>query len=123
MDINKDIIKAIKPEMVKFYTKIRENESMFKVMCEGAEEYGEEGEASYWFMLFIQLWLKQGGMKSILEFLDRADIEREISKSFVYSLLKLNHKSEMGMWSWNEIEEFNIDCEDIKNCTSKYALF
>jgi len=122
MDINKDIIIAIKPEMCKFFNKMRENKEMFGIMLQGADEYGEEGDASYWTMLFLQLWLKQGGMKSIIEFLERAGVDKKIYKDFVYKLLKLNHKSEMGMWSWNEIQEWNIDCSDIKKCTAKYSL-
>ena len=58
MDINKDIINAIKPEMVKFYTKIRENESMFKVMCDGAQEYG-----AYYFQQ-NQTSVKDYGLRS-----------------------------------------------------------
>jgi len=122
MDIDKELIKVIKPEMVSFYTKMRENEDMFNVMCEGANEYGEEGEATYWFNLFLQIWLKRQGVKGIVDFLNEKVDNEEKVKNFVYNLIKLDYKSSIGMWSWSEIEEFGIDTEDIKTCTSKFSL-
>jgi hypothetical protein len=98
MDIDKDIITAIKPEMVSFYTKMRENEDMFNVMCEGAEQYGEEGEATYWFNLFLQIWLKRQGVKGIVDFLNEKVDNEEKVKNFVYNLIKLDYKSKVGMW-------------------------
>ena len=122
MDIDKDIIVAIKPEMVKFYTKMRENEDMFNVMCDGANEYGEEGEATYWFNLFLQIWLKRQGVKGIVDFLNEKIDDEEKVKNFVYNLIKLDYKSKVGMWSWNEVMEFGIDIEDVKISTAKYSL-
>ena len=122
MDIDKELIKVIKPEMVSFYTKMRENEEMFNVMCEGENEYGEEGEATYWFNLFLQIWLKGQGVKGIVDFLNNKIEDEEKVKNFVYNLIKLDYKSSVGMWSWSEIEEFGIDTEDIKTCTSKFSL-
>ena len=122
MDIDKDIIVAIKPEMVSFYTKMRENEDMFNVMCDGANEYGEEGEATYWFNLFLQIWLKRQGVKGIVNFLNTKIDDEEKVKNFVYNLIKLDYKSKAGMWSWNEVMEFGIDIEDVKISTAKYSL-
>ena len=35
----------------------------------------------------------------------------------------MNYKTEKGLWSWNEIEEYNIDPDKIKKTTTKYKFF
>jgi len=47
--------------------------------------------------------------------------EKDINDLF-YKILKFHHKHEEGIFSWNEIEEWNIDFEDIKKTTTKYTL-
>tara|TARA_Y100000401_G_C8325555_1_gene228004 strand:+ start:73 stop:423 length:351 start_codon:yes stop_codon:yes gene_type:complete len=47
--------------------------------------------------------------------------EKDINDLF-YKILKFHHKHEEGIFSWNEIEEWDIDFEDIKKTTTKYTL-
>jgi hypothetical protein len=47
--------------------------------------------------------------------------QKEVSK-FFYKYLKMNYKTKTGKWSWNEIEDFDIDLEDIKETTTKYCF-
>ena len=35
----------------------------------------------------------------------------------------MNHKCDKGIWSWNEIEEYKIDFDKIKNTTNTYKFF
>ena len=49
-------------------------------------------------------------------------IKKKINK-FIYSFLKINHKSEKGIWSWNEIEEWDIPFDKVKKSTTKYSFF
>ena len=37
--------------------------------------------------------------------------------------LKMNFKCDTGLWSWNEIEEYNIDIDKVKTTTTKYKFF
>ncbi len=47
--------------------------------------------------------------------------EKDINDLF-YKILKFHYKHEEGIFSWNEIEEWDIDFEDIKKTTTKYTL-
>jgi len=47
--------------------------------------------------------------------------EKDINELF-YTTLKFYYKYDKGIFSWNEIEEWQIDLDDIKSTTTKYTL-
>ena len=47
--------------------------------------------------------------------------EKDINDLF-YKTLKFYYKYEKGLFSWNEIEEWDIDLNDIKDTSTKYTL-
>lgn len=61
-------------------------------------------------------------MKKVkIELLNNNITEKEINDLF-YKTLKFYYKQEEGIFSWNEIEEWAIDLEDIKKTTTNYTL-
>lgn len=48
-------------------------------------------------------------------------LEKDINKLF-YTALKFYYKCDKGLFSWVEIEEWNIDLDDIKKTSTKYTL-
>jgi len=41
-------------------------------------------------------------------------------KDLFYTILKYKNKMKEGIWSWNEIEEYDIPMEMIKKTTTKF---
>jgi len=63
------------------------------------------------------------GVKIIHNKLLNAGVDKKKINKFIYSFLKINHKSEKGIWSWNEIEEWDIPFDKVKKSTTKYSFF
>ena len=66
---------------------------------------------------------EEKGVKVIHDKLISAGINKKKVNSFIYSFLKMNHKCDKGIWSWNEIEEYDIQLDKIKETTTKYKFF
>ena len=47
--------------------------------------------------------------------------KQKVNKYF-YHYLKMKYKMDNGLWSWNEIEEFDIPLEAIKKSSTKYTF-
>ena len=48
-------------------------------------------------------------------------LEKDINKLF-YTTLKFYYKYDKGLFSWAEIEEWDIELDDIKTTSTKYTL-
>ena len=59
--------------------------------------------------------------KVINKMINQGCNKKQVNK-FFYKYLKMNYKTITGKWSWNEIEDFNIDFNDIKETTTKYCF-
>ena len=53
--------------------------------------------------------------------IDKGCDKTELNR-FFYLYMKMKQKSEEKLWSWNELESFNIDDPDVKT-TLKYKFF
>jgi hypothetical protein len=61
-------------------------------------------------------------MKSVKNKLLKFNIhEKDINKCF-YTILKFRYKLENGLFSWNEIEEWQIPYDQIKKTTTKFTF-
>jgi hypothetical protein len=47
--------------------------------------------------------------------------EKYINELF-YNIIKYKHKMTNGIWSWNEIDEYDIPLDDIKKTTTKFCF-
>ena len=61
-------------------------------------------------------------MKSIKKKLLKNNITEKVINELFYTILKFKFKNDKGMWSWNEIEEYDIPLDDIKETTTKYTF-
>ena len=61
-------------------------------------------------------------MKKVkLKLLKNDVLEKDINELF-YKTLKFYYKYDKGLFSWAEIEEWNVDLDDIKATSTKYTL-
>lgn len=60
--------------------------------------------------------------KNFYNLLIDSNCKKNEINDFFYKYLKMKQKSEKKIWSWNEIDEFNIDDPEIKT-TNKYKFF
>jgi hypothetical protein len=58
-------------------------------------------------------------MKTIKNKLIKSVMESEINKCF-YNILKFKYKQDNGLWSWNEINEWDIPFDEIKKTTTNF---
>ena len=88
------------------------------------KDYNGKDDIEYFLMFYLiqGLTREKNGVKTLHNKLLDAGIDKKKINKFIYSFLKLNHKTEKGMWSWNEIEELNIDFNQIKTTTTKYTF-
>ncbi len=61
-------------------------------------------------------------IKNIKKKLLNNNITEKSANRFFYSIMKFKYKNEKGLYSWNEIEEWNIDLDEVKETTTKYTL-
>ncbi len=111
--VNSKIFDILKKDIRKFKSKLLdENYELFKEL--------EEDKISNLFLYSIINNNKV--MKKVkLKLLNNNISEKSINELF-YTTLKFYYKQENGLFSWNEIEEWDIDLEDIKNTTCNYTL-
>ena len=111
--VNSKIFDFLKKDIRKFKSKLLdENYELFKEL--------EEDKISNLFLYSIINNNKV--MKKVkLKLLNNNISEKSINELF-YTTLKFYYKQENGLFSWNEIEEWDIDLEDIKNTTCNYTL-
>ena len=60
-------------------------------------------------------------VKCIKNLIEKDCNKKEVNKYF-YRYLKMKYKMDNGLWSWNEIEEFDIPLEEIKKTSTKYSF-
>tara|TARA_R100001509_G_scaffold160661_2_gene128742 strand:- start:75 stop:449 length:375 start_codon:yes stop_codon:yes gene_type:complete len=124
MELDKEIISVLWNSIMIYRTRCLSHKNLKKEIEKDSEYNGEE-DYEYFIMLYlIQAFTKEEkGIKIIHDKLINAGINKKKVNSFIYSFLKMNHKCEKGIWSWNEIEEYNIDFDKIKNTTNTYKFF
>lgn len=96
-----------------------------KTHIKNDKEYKGEDDYEYFIMLYLiqALTKEEKGVKLIHNKLIDADIDKKKVNNFIYDFLKMNYKCDTGLWSWNEIEEYNIDIDKVKTTTTKYKFF
>ena len=61
-------------------------------------------------------------MKKIKNKLMNNGFKEKYINNLFYNIMKYKHKINIGKFSWNEIEEWNIDIDDVKKTTIDYTL-
>ena len=57
-----------------------------------------------------------------IKYLIKHGCNKEKVNKFFYNYLKMKHKCELGLFSWNEISELDIDLDAIKDTTTTYKF-
>lgn len=124
MDIDNSIIKVLWKSVFIYRSKVLNIPEMKKEIendknCESIEE-----DYNYWIMFYLIRAISEvGGFQMLYHKLIDGGCGKKKTKDFLYSLIKLNLKTEKGIFSWNEIEELNIDYDLVKKTTTKYKFF
>lgn len=93
-----------------------------RLLDEDYEFWKDQPIAHFYSMFFTGLVQVPKLMKCVKTgLLDKGHDEKEINNVFYY-FLKLDHKIEKGIWSWDEADEFDIDWENIKKTTTSWTL-
>jgi len=123
MDINEEIIKYIEPDKKNVVNLLKKNKEMWKWICDSYSDESTQDFESYLLMLYLQIVLKDKGIKHFINLFKTTPVNKKIVNKFIYDLLKLSHKADKGLWSWNEIVELHIDIEDWNQSTLSYVFF
>ena len=105
MNLDKDIIKVLWNSIIIYRQRCLNHRELSEQIKKDKECKGDDD-----YEYFIMLYLIQ------------AQIKKKINK-FIYDFLKMNYKCDAGLWSWCEIDEYNIDPDKIKKTTTKYKFF
>jgi len=75
------------------------------------------------FSLYIYSLLDNPiGLKKVKNICISKGINAKDFNEFIYLSLKWKRKQELGLYSWYEINELDIDFEDIKDTTLKFTV-
>ena len=113
MDINFDLMNDCKKQIKKFKSRVLDyNYDKFKNL-----DFIEFG-----ILFFINVVNDGNRMKKLKKYLLSINkSEKEINKIF-YFFLKSDYKYEKGVFSWNEIDELNLDPDIIKKTTTTFTI-
>ncbi len=72
-----------------------------------------EDDICFFYIMFLKGILElKGGTKRLYKIINKKIKNPKKSREFIYKFLKLDYKSELNMWSWNEIIDYEIDTYD-----------
>tara|TARA_R110001606_G_scaffold358494_1_gene510130 strand:- start:1019 stop:1390 length:372 start_codon:yes stop_codon:yes gene_type:complete len=112
MLICKEILLALEPTITDYITTLKKNDLMKKVI-ETNELCSGEDDICFFYIMFLKGILElKGGTKRLYKIINKKIKNPKKSREFIYKFLKLDYKSELNMWSWNEIIDYEIDTYD-----------
>ena len=96
----------------------------FKSECLNADyEYFKNKTQGEWNTLFLQgCLIDPKNMKKLKNKLLSGGIESKYINELFYTILKFNFKYEHGMFSWFEIETWDVPLDMINKTSTKYTL-
>ena len=111
--IKSDIFKILKKEIT----------TLKKLVLETEYDNFKDFTKNNWNMFYLQaMCFKPKNMKILKDKLLDNGIDEKYINNLLYKILKHDYKYENGIFSWNEIEEWNIDIDDVKKTTIDYTL-
>ena len=108
----------------KIFEICKSNIKYFKNECLNADyNYFKNKNQDEWNTLYLQgVLLEPKNMKKLKNKLLNGGIKSSYINDLFYSILKFNYKYEVGLFSWYEIQTFDIEPELVKKTTTKYTL-
>lgn len=122
MLICKEILLALEPTITDYITTLKKNDLMKKVI-ETNELCSGEDDICFFYIMFLKGILElKGGTKRLYKIINKKIKNPKKSREFIYKFLKLDYKSELNMWSWNEIIDYEIDSYDRDITFTNYEI-
>ncbi len=124
MNFDKEILAVLWNSIIIYKERCLENLELRTHIKNDGECKGED-DYEYFIMLYLiqALTKEEKGVSLIYNKLINAGIEKKKVNKFIYDFLKMNYKCDTGLWSWCEIDEYNIDPDKVKKTTTKYKFF
>ena len=123
MDINKDIVCILWSSVIAYKDKILKVPTIKEQIINDPNCDNIEEDYNYFVMFYlIRSISEKGGFKMLYQKLIDGGIDKKIVNKFLYSLLKLDYKTEKGIFSFNEIEEWELPYDVVKK-TTQYKFF
>ena len=97
---------------------------LFKSKCLDVDyDYFKNKNKDDWNILYLQSsLLDPKNMKKLKNKLLNHGIEEKTINDLFYTILKFNYKYEVGLFSFNELLEWDIEHELVKKTSTKYTL-
>jgi len=124
MDLDNEILKVLWNSVIIYRNKCLENKDLAEQFKTDTNYKGEE-DYEYFIMLYLiqSLTRENKGVSLIYNKLVDNGIDKKKANKFIYSVLKLNYKTDKRLWSFNELELFNIPMEMMGDRSSQYKFF
>ena len=126
MEVSQKCLRIIAPTAQKFLTSLANNELEIKNVIKDWDELEARQDGSLQARVIhcfiIYTFQSKHGVSRLRKLLVDGGASIKLANSFIYDFLRLQHKTKMQQWSWNEIEEFNIPLEEVKTTTSTYTV-
>jgi hypothetical protein len=109
----------LEKELKKDYKKFK------SLMLDLDEEHSEylSNDENCWNLFIFSIVYENSNLISCVRKLRKAGVDHKVINNYFYHYIKLKYKMEQGIWSWNEIQQFNIPLEDIKKTSTKMVFF
>jgi len=120
-DIDAEIIKILQPDFKTFMMVCIKEEDLPELIkdpaCEGIDD------VVYFFNMYVQLLLEhKKGVRLLYNKLTKGGYDKKKTSSFIYKLLKLKFKNKNKLWSWHEMQTFDIEYDPEITTTTTYTI-
>lgn len=127
MELDSECCEALIPNMNKFYRFIFKTEPVESII-ENYNDIKNDPQLlqSTLINIYVNITLQdKKGVKRLYDIINtnsNNSIDKKKINKFIYTFLKIRHKQTYKLWSWNELQNFEIDYDPEIKTTSKYVL-
>jgi len=126
MEVSLKCLRILAPTAQKFLTCLANNELEIKNVIKDWDELEAKNDgtlqARVIHCFIIYTFQSKNGVGRLRKLLTDGGASVKLANSFIYDFLKLQHKTKHGVWSWNEIDEFDLELDDVKVTSSSYTV-
>ena len=127
MELDSECCEALIPDMNRFYRFIFKTEPVESII-ENYNDIKNDPQLlqSTLINLYVNITLQdKKGVKRLYDIINKNSnnsIDKKKINKFIYTFLKIRHKQTYKMWSWNDLQNFEIEYDPEIKTTSKYVL-
>ena len=107
-----------------FWDTVKKEFKKFKRFCydEDYEMFSEYNNDKMETLFLFSMTDNNNSMRSIKKKCIDNGITEKYMNDLFYTILKYKYKMKEGLWSWNEIEEYDIPMDMINKTTTKFCF-